>query len=151
MNLLQGSALVLFILTSVCCAEEFATVTKVIDGDTVRLEDGRRVRFIGIDTPEFHARRGHPADKKRAQEAKDELSRLVLGRKVRLESDAESHDAFNRHLYYIWIDKVLINEVLIEKGFAKAYPFEPNVRHKELFASAEARAQEAKLGIWTTP
>ena len=72
--------------------EEFR-VTRIVDGDTVVLEDGRHVRYIGMDTPE----KGHPY----YAEAKGENERLVKGKKVSLEYDAEKTDRYRRALSHV--------------------------------------------------
>jgi endonuclease YncB( thermonuclease family) len=73
-----------------------ATVTQVEDGDTMIVKDGLRIRLIGIDTPERGA--------KNYSEAKEELSKEVLKKKVYLEYDRYQDDPFGRTLAWVWID-----------------------------------------------
>jgi len=116
------------------------TVEYVHDGDTLRLENGEWVRLTGIDTPE----RGEYY----YEEATDRLRELVEGEQVFLESDIENRDIYNRLLRYIYLDDLFVNLILVEEGFARAYPFEPNIRYEDEFAEAEERARENNLGIW---
>jgi len=115
-------------------------VVHVVDGDTVDLANGERVRLIGIDTPEV--------GKYYYEEARDRLIELVEEKNVTLERDLEDRDIYNRLLRYIFIDDVFVNLVLVEEGFARAYPSSLTATYEEEFAEAEASARDAKLGIW---
>ncbi|MFA6356488.1 MAG: thermonuclease family protein, partial [Candidatus Omnitrophota bacterium] len=88
-------------------------VSKVIDGDTVVLENGEHVRYIGIDTPE----KGRPY----YSEAKRQNEKLVKGRKVRLEFDAGKADRYGRVLAYVYDGNTFVNEELVRNGYALAY------------------------------
>ena len=118
----------------------FTHITKVIDGDTVEIEGGYRVRYIGIDTPEkgecFY------------QEATQKNKELVEGKEVKLERDILEIDEYDRLLYYIWIDDVLINEYLIEEGYAYSSPYPPNVKYLKRLEEAQEKAEESKKGLW---
>lgn len=118
---------------------EEALVTRVIDGDTVVLENNERVRFLGIDTPE----RGQYF----YQESKEWLIDRIEGKKVGLESGREDRDKYDRLLRYIYIDNELVNIELIEHGFATAYIFNED-GYSESILEAEAEAREKDLGIW---
>lgn len=119
---------------------EIGYVSRVIDGDTVELENEERVRLIGIDTPE----RGEYY----FEEATERLRELVEGEEVILENDVENRDRYDRLLRYIYFDDLFINLILVEEGFARAYPYDPNLRYEDEFAEAEERARENGLGIW---
>jgi len=119
---------------------------RVVDGDTIELEGGRRVRYIGIDTPETkHPRKPVQRMGRAAAEANREL---VEGRRVRLEYDIERRDRFGRTLAYVWVGDVMVNERLVELGFAQASTYPPNVRYLDRFLAAQRRAREAGLGLW---
>ncbi|MDD4879863.1 MAG: thermonuclease family protein, partial [Candidatus Omnitrophica bacterium] len=81
-------------------------VARVIDGDTVVLEDGRHVRYIGMDTPE----RGKPY----YGEAKKENERLVKGKTVKLEYDVGKADKYGRTLAYVYVDNIFVNAELVK-------------------------------------
>ncbi|MCP4535887.1 MAG: nuclease [Chloroflexi bacterium] len=120
---------------------EYARVAFVVDGDTVELTDGRRVRYIGVNTPET----GQPY----AANAKSLNEALVTGQEVWLEIDTQESDVHGRLLAYIWIGDVFVNLELVRQGYANAYTVPPNVRHTDAFALAEQAARDAALGMWT--
>lgn len=122
-------------------------VTKIIDGDTIELQDSRRVRYLGMDTPES-------VDPKKpvqclAEAAAAKNKELVLGQKVTLKFDQEQKDRYGRTLAYVFINSEFINLELVELGLARAYPYAPNFLHKKDFAAAQERAQQKKLGLWS--
>lgn len=119
---------------------ESATVAQVIDGDTIELADGRRVRYIGINTPE----RNQPF----YAEATDTNRQLVAGKQVQLEFDVDTFDQYGRTLGYIWVDGLLANREIVARGFANAYTVPPNVKYEAEFRTAEKAAREAKRGLW---
>ncbi len=120
---------------------ETGFVDYVIDGDTVELKTGERVRLVGIDAPElgeyYH------------EESKNKLKDLVEGKTIILERDIENKDKYDRLLRYIYIDNLFVNLILVQEGYAKAYPFEPNTKYKDEFADAENQAKANGLGIWS--
>lgn len=125
-------------------------VVRVVDGDTIEVEiNGKTepVRYIGIDTPEtVDPRRpvqcfGVAASKKNKE--------LVEGKMVRLEKDITDRDKYNRLLRYVWLGDTLVNQTLVEQGYAKSYSYPPDVKYQDLFVAAERKAQEDKLGLWT--
>ena len=121
---------------------ETVTVLRVIDGDTCQLEDGRRVRYLGIDAPE----EGDP----HAEEATRANNALVGGRAVRLEfgrSPQDSQDSNGRLLAYVFVNDTFVNETLLRQGHAHLrHPVAAKYRQRFLQAQDEARA--AGLGIW---
>ncbi len=119
---------------------ETATVAQVVDGDTIELADGRRVRYIGINTPE----RNQPY----YQEATEANRRLVGGKDVQLEFDAETFDKYGRSLAYIWVDGTMANWEIINRGFANVFTVPPNVKYDEDFRQAERDARENERGLW---
>lgn len=124
-----------------------ALVVRVIDGDTVEIEGGQRVRYIGIDTPEI-ARPTEPAEYF-GEEAAEKNRALVEGRIVSLESDVAVRDEYGRWLRYVWLGDTMINAELVRLGCAYAYSLPPNTRYQELFLRLEGEAREQKLGLWT--
>ncbi len=130
------------------------TVVTVFDGDTVEVAlDGGRVetvRYLLIDTPELH----HP--KRGVEEFGLEAAlanrALVLGKRVRLQTDVQSRDRYGRLLATVWLDlpqgTVLVNERLVEEGFALPFTLPPNVRHAERVHAALLRARREGRGFW---
>ncbi len=121
-------------------ALELSQVSKVIDGDTITLDNGEKVRLIGIDTPE----RGQCYYK----EAKLRLTELVLNKKVELEKDITNRDKYKRLLRYIYIDNSSINKILVEEGYAKSYYYPPDIKNYQIFRQSEKLAKKNSLGMW---
>lgn len=121
-------------------------VVKVIDGDTIELSNGEKVRYIGIDTPELH----HPQRSVEyfAREVYEANRRLVEGKKVRLEFDVEKRDRYGRLLAYVYVDGVMVNEWLVANGYAQVATFPPNVKYADRFLKLEKEARRLKLGLW---
>lgn len=124
------------------------TVTRVIDGDTIELADGRKIRYTGIDTPETK----HPSQKAECfgKEATNKNTELILNKSVRLEADVQDTDRYGRLLRYVYIDDIMINDELIKQGYATQMTIPPNVKHAELFQKSEQHARENKLGLWAS-
>lgn len=126
-----------------------AVVTRVVDGDTIRVEiEGveYRVRYIGIDAPET-GESGAPTECF-SPEATERNRRLVEGQTVGLEKDISESDGFDRLLRYVWVEDRMVNAVLVEEGYALARRYPPDTRHADQLAARQAQAQEAALGIW---
>jgi endonuclease YncB( thermonuclease family) len=122
-----------------------ALVVRVIDGDTVEIEGGERVRYLGIDTPETWP----PSEAEYyGEEATEKNWELVEGEVVGLEGDVKPVDEYGRWLYYVWLDDVMVNAELVRLGYAYTYIIPPNTRYRELFLRLEREAREQKLGLW---
>ncbi|MBI2007539.1 MAG: thermonuclease family protein [Candidatus Blackburnbacteria bacterium] len=119
--------------------EEFL-VSRVIDGDTIELAGGTRVRYIGIDTPE--------PGQCFSGEATEENKKLVEDKKARLETDVQKFDKYGRTLAYVFVGNLFVNEELVRRGFAKVYTYPPDVKYTEKFVAAQKEARENKLGLW---
>jgi len=122
-------------------------VTRVIDGDTIEIEGGQKVRYIGIDTPETVDPR------KPVQcfgvEASNRNKQLVDGKRVRLEKDISETDKYGRLLRYVYIDNIFVNLALVQGGFAYSSTYPPDVKHQNQFLEAERLAREQKTGLWS--
>jgi micrococcal nuclease len=125
---------------------EVAQVKRIIDGDTIELTDGRKVRYIGVDTPETK----HPTKEQQCygQAASEKNKELVEGKTVKLEKDVSETDRYGRLLRYVWVDDQLINLVLVRDGFAIASSYPPDVAKQEIFRDAEKTAREKNVGLW---
>lgn len=118
---------------------ETATVQRAIDGDTSRLEDGRRLRYLGINAPEA----GDP----HAEEATLANNRLVGGKVVRLEFGRSRQDQYDRLLAHVFVDDTLVNESLLRQGHA--YIRHPvTERYRDRLCQAQNEARAAGAGIW---
>lgn len=117
-------------------------VSRVIDGDTVELSGNIRIRYRGIDAPEQGERF--------ADASRDLNDSLVGGKEVYIETEDELYDTFGRVLGHIWVDDELINEKLIEEGYAKVYTYRGSVQSKyaDRLLEAQSRAQQSHRGMW---
>lgn len=127
-------------------SEQTYYVSRVLDGDTIEIDGGVKVRYIGIDTPET-------VDPRKAvqcygKEASNKNKELVDGKKVRLEKDVSETDKYGRLLRYVYLDSVFVNQYLVAEGFAKASSYPPDVKYQEIFRAAEKSARESSKGLW---
>lgn len=125
---------------------ELATVKRVVDGDTIELTDGRKVRYIGIDTPELH----HPTKGVQCfgKEAMEKNKELVEGKEIRMKKDVSETDRYKRLLRYIWVNDIFVNEYLAREGYALQATFPPDVANAELFRQAAEDARQNNKGLW---
>lgn len=124
-----------------------ATVAKVIDGDTIEISTGERVRYIGIDTPEIRPKSGGDPECF-SGEAAARNTELVFQKEVTLVQDKENTDSYGRLLRYVYVGDTFVNKVLVEDGYAYAKEYRPNTaKHKEL-SQAMSDAQSARRGMW---
>jgi len=121
-------------------------VTRVIDGDTIEIEGGKKVRYIGIDTPETVDPR------KPVQcfgvEAFNKNKELVERKRIRLEKDISETDKYGRLLRYVYVDGIFVNDYLVRQGYAYAYTYPPDVKYSEQFIQAQKEARENNRGLW---
>ncbi len=114
---------------------EMAVVKRVIDGDTIELNDGRSLRYIGINAPEMTDKR--PEVLCLAQLARAENQRLVEGKTVELEKDINDKDKYDRLLRYVWINGEMVNITLVKNGFASTATYPPDIKYKDEILQAE--------------
>jgi len=101
-------------------------VTEVIDGDTIVIEGGHHVRYIGIDAPE--------SGELYYSEAKQANEDLVAGKKIRLG--------------YVYVDDDFLNAEMVRQGYAWAVAYPPDVKYQVYLKSIEKEARQAKRGVW---
>jgi micrococcal nuclease len=123
-------------------------VKKVVDGDTIELENGSRLRYIGIDTPETVDPKSPVQCFGRESSAKNK--ELVEGKKVRLELDVSNEDRYGRLLRYVYVGDTFVNEYLVREGFAKASSYPPDVKYQDKLRTAEASARASNKGLWSS-
>ncbi|MEI8350200.1 MAG: thermonuclease family protein [Candidatus Omnitrophota bacterium] len=145
---------ILFCLLTACANPNdysHIRVVEVVDGDTVRLANGKLLRYIGIDTPEIHIKQNNRflyAPQPFAQEAKKYNAKLVANKFVTIEFDVEKTDIYGRLLGYCFVNGVLINAKMLEEGFAVTYTIPPNVKYVDTFVKLQREAQHNKKGFW---
>ena len=133
-------ALVLLVFSSCTSTSEKVVVTRVIDGDTIEIQGGDRVRYIGIDTPEI----GEPY----YLEATAKNEELVEGKEVCLVKDVSEKDRYGRLLRYIFVDDLFVNAEMVRLGYARADRYPPDTKYAELFSRLEFEAKQAGRGRW---
>jgi micrococcal nuclease len=122
------------------------TCSRVVDGDTIHLSDGRKVRLIGVDTPETV----HPSKpvERFGKEASAYTKALVEGKEVVLDYDQEKTDKYGRTLAYVYLkDGTHVNAAIIQNGYGFAYTKYP-FKYMEQFRNLERIAREQKKGLW---
>ena len=121
-------------------AMEQALVVRVIDGDTIELQDGSHVRYLGIDTPE--------TDEYYFAEATAKNKELVEGKVVYLQKGKRDCDEYDRLLRYVYIDGVFVNAELVAQGFATAYIFDTDEWYSQTLVRLEQYAKMKNRGLW---
>ena len=122
-------------------------VNRIIDGDTIELANGEKVRYIGINTPELDSH--NSKIRQIAYQAKDKNTELVLGKMVELQKDISERDKYGRLLRYVYLeDGTFINLELVQQGFAYASAYPPDIAHQAEFEAAQQQAREQKIGLW---
>jgi micrococcal nuclease len=146
-----GLAGALLILAGAALAElpremHAVEVAEVLDGDTLRLAGGTRVRLLGVDTPELASEYG-PAERF-AAEAAAYVKARIGSRPVRLSYEGRRLDDYGRILAHVWLeDGALLERELLSLGYAKVYRRQ-RFSHKHEFLRLQSQARKAGLGLW---
>ena len=141
-----------FILLLALCVEavnagEWVTVKRGNDGDTVKLADGRSVRYIGVNTPEIQHERNTAEPFGLAARARN--IELVQSKTVRLEFDIERFDDYGRTLAYVFLpDGSMVNEKLLQSGMAHCLYKMPNIKYEDRLLKAQRAAMQDRRGMW---
>jgi len=123
-------------------------VARAIDGDTIELINGERLRYVGMDTPEEFDRR-KPVQCY-AAEAAARNHQLVDGQTIIFYPDQTVQDQYGRWLGFVYLpDGTFVNLTLVTEGYAFAYPYKPDITKKAEFAAAERAASGGALGLWS--
>ena len=125
------------------------TVSKVLDGDTIKLSDGRSVRVLGINAPEITVgqKRGQPLGKESLANARQFINRS--GNEIRLGFDVEKRDHYGRWLAHVYdkSNRSLAAEQL-RAGMAIQVSVPPNGAQENCLLNAESHAKEKSIGVW---
>jgi micrococcal nuclease len=127
------------------CGPSSGLVTRIIDGDTIELETGVKVRYLMVNAPETTS--GH--NDCYGTEAVKANTDLVLNKQVELSYDVECEDRFGRTLAYVTVDGVEVNSRMLERGYACLLHIPPDgdARLTE-FKALESAAKAANRGLW---
>ncbi len=128
--------------------ENITTVIRVVDGDTIVIKSNKKIRLLGVDTPELH----HPNKEVEcfAQEAKIFTELQVLNKPVKLTFEGQKKDRYGRILAWVWHGKgfkKLLNAEIIKQGYGFSYRKYPTSRLEE-FNKFERKARKKQKGLW---
>jgi len=135
---------------------ELVTVSRVIDGDTIELSDGRKVRLIGVNTPESTTR-----TEEYGKEASNYTKSKLEGKNIYLQKDVSEADSYNRLLRIVWLDiptddlneneirTKMFNAELVINGYAEPSTYPPDVKYSEYFVKFAREARSKNVGLWT--
>jgi endonuclease YncB( thermonuclease family) len=130
-----------------------ATVTRVVDGDTIEISpaiDGNEeVRLIGVDTPE--TKDPDTGVQPYGPQASQFTTRELDGERVDLEFDQDREDQYGRLLAYVHVGGEMFNETLLRQGYAQLYIVSPNDKYEGRFEQAQQQAKSAERGLWGLP
>ena len=145
-------------------AQQTTTVTRIVDGDTLKvfyLEGEESIRLIGIDTPESRVNKKTKKDAKRSgqdietiiamgKRATEYVESLVKpGGLITIEFDVQERDRYKRLLGYVYLSNgKMLNEEIVKAGYASVMTIPPNVKYKDRFLKAYQEAREDKRGLW---
>lgn len=127
-------------------------VVRVVDGDTAIINIGgeeKRVRFIGVDTPESV----NPDESKNTEEGKiasQYTKDLLTGKQVYLEYDVGQEDKYGRTLAYIYLDdgETMVQDLLLQNGLATVMTIQPNSKYADHFYNLQVEARDNGVGFW---
>jgi micrococcal nuclease len=150
-----------------CADERDATILEIVDGDTVKVDNGETLRLLGIDAPEIYYTGSSDCTSQEASaccngvEAEDWLQDLLpLGTRVRLSFDLECEDTYSRTLAYVWLpstedtgaSEIFINELTIVEGMSRLFDQDIgsalDIRYYNRFQAAQTNAQGQGAGLW---
>ena len=155
------SILTVLFLYGLLNAQNVSRVKRVVDGDTLLLTNGERVRLLGIDAPESRA--DPRAQKQGEMEGKDLKTIISMGKRatkfvqdlvrpgdqIRIEFDIEKRDRYGRLLGYVYLlNGKMLNEEIVKAGYANLLTHPPNVKYQERLLSAYKEARKNKKGLW---
>ena len=145
-------------------AQHTTTVTRIIDGDTLKvfyLGSEESIRLIGIDTPESRVNKKTKRDAERSGQDIDTI--IAMGKRateyvkslvepgdlITIEFDAQERDRYGRLLCYVYLPNgKMLNEEIVKAGYANVMTVPPNVKYEDRFLKAYQEARESKRGLW---
>ncbi len=137
---------------------------RTVDGDTIIVEDSngehKRVRMIGIDTPESVAQEEERNNEYGVMASDYTKELLTNAGTLYLEYDVDADDQYDRILAYVWLEDVddtfnveniknsMVNAIIVENGYGIAKKYEPTVAHDDILAELMTEAEENNIGLW---
>ncbi len=147
--MLRYFRLAIFLVLTLCfaCDAQWHYVRWVTDGDSIVLENGQRVRYLGINAPEIaHDQQpGEPF----GEEALHYNIYLVKHKQVRIETDIEPYDRYGRLLGYVFLkDGTFVNLKMVKAGYAHVLFLNPHLKYAKKLLAAQRQAMKNKRNIW---
>jgi micrococcal nuclease len=158
---------ILILVNDWCADEREATILEVVDGDTVKVDNGETLRLLGIDAPEIYYTGSSYCTNQESPacchgvEAEDWLKDLLpVGTRVRLSFDLDCEDIYSRTLAYVWLPSsgdtggqdLLVNELAIDEGMSRLFDQDIgsalDIRYYDRFQTAQTNAQGRAAGLW---
>jgi len=138
---------VTLVCVSLASSDAFISVRRVYDGDTIELENGMHIRYIGINAPEI-AHQDKPGEPF-GPEALAFNEKIVLSKPVRILEDQEATDQYNRRLAYVFLqDGTFVNQEIVRNGLAHVLYKYPNITYDDALLKSQQEAMKAGKGIW---
>ena len=127
------------------CGVTEATVARIVDGDTIELDNGQKIRYLMVNTPETTGGKNECYGTNAVQFNTD----LVAGKRVTLDYDAQCEDMFGRTLAYVTVNGIEVNTELVKRGFACVLHIPPNGDDRaDEFEALEDEAKAENRGLW---
>ncbi|MEH7346369.1 thermonuclease family protein [Bacillus sp. JJ1532] len=134
---------------------ELVTISRVVDGDTFETSDGRKVRLVGVNTPESTTK-----TEEYGKEASNYTTSKLEGKQVYLQKDVSDTDRYTRFLRIVWLDiptndmdeneirTKMFNADLVLNGYAEPSTYPPDVKYSDYFVKFAREAREQNTGLW---
>lgn len=130
-------------------------VSWIIDGDTFRTKDDKKIRVIGINTPEVNKEKIEPYGREAQKFAID----LLKNKKVYLEKDVSDKDQYGRLLRHVWLkrpekidgeslEKYCYGAIVLKEGYGQVYTFAPDVKYEKYYLDISRKARDNRIGLW---
>lgn len=138
-------------------AGERGKAARIVDGDTLFMESGLKVRLAGIQAPKLSLGRDHVKDWPLGYEAKAALIALTKKRRIELRYGGQQRDRYDRALAQVFTltpdgeTDIWVQEDMVRQGLARVYPWPDTDQDTARLYAAEQEARAAGRGIWGLP
>ncbi|WP_461611999.1 thermonuclease family protein [Cytobacillus kochii] len=134
---------------------EEVIVSRTVDGDTIELDDGRKIRLIGVNTPESTTK-----TEEYGKEASNYTATELEGKKIWMQKDVSDKDRYQRYLRIIWLSiptddmneeeirNKMFNAQLVLNGYAEPSTYPPDVKYSDYFVKFAKEARADETGLW---
>jgi len=131
--------------------DQVVVVKRVTDGDTLILKDGRKVRLIGINTPELATKR-RIAEPYALQAKRFVETALKSNKEIFIQYGEQAEDRYGRVLAHVALkDKQNLNTLILKQGLASAIVVPPNAQLADCYFKHEQLARSRGLNLWRHP